>query len=314
MNFRKPKFWDYKNLNLYSLFLFPFTIFVEINNFFLSFKRSKLKNKIKSICVGNIYVGGTGKTPTTIKIYQILQKLGFSTSVGKKKYINQVDEITILKNQVNLITGDSRKEILNNAKKKHKKIIIFDDGLQDRNVYYHLSIVCFDSNNLIGNGFLIPAGPLRERINSLSKYDCVVLKGENKNTKKFIKTIKNINKKIRIFSTYIKVKNLNKLKKSKRYICFSGIGNPLSFKKTLLKNQIKISKEIIFPDHHNYNMNDIENIKKIAIKNNAKIITTEKDFVKLSKKDKKNIDYLKIEIKFKNEKKFINYLKSKLYD
>ena len=121
MNFRKPKFWDNKKFNLYSFFLFPLTIFIEINNLFLSFKKNKPKNKIKSICVGNIYVGGTGKTPTTIKIYQILKKLGFSTSVGKKKYINQVDEMTILKSQVHLITGDSRKEILNNAKKNIKK-------------------------------------------------------------------------------------------------------------------------------------------------------------------------------------------------
>ena len=307
MKFRKPHFWDLKKPNFNSIILIPFTILIKINNFFLNLKSKKNHQKLKTICIGNIYIGGTGKTPTTIKIYQILKKLGFSTSVGKKKYINQIDEITILKNQVHLISGESRNEILNDAIEKHKKVIIFDDGLQDRKVSYDISIVCFDSNNLIGNGFLIPAGPLRERINSLSKYDCVVLKGENKDTRKFIKTIKNINKKIRIFYTYLKVKNLNKLKRSKKYISFSGIGNPISFKKTLLKNKIKISKEIIFSDHHNYNINDIKNIKQIAIKNNAKIITTEKDFVKLSKKDQKNIDYLKIETKFKNEKKFINY-------
>ncbi len=314
MNFRKPKFWDYKNPNLISYFLLPLTIFIKINNMLLKFKNKNKNLKIKSICVGNIYVGGTGKTPTTIKIYEILKKIGLFPTVGKKIYKNQIDEIIILKNKVNLITGNSREKIINKVGKNKKSVIVFDDGLQDRDISYDLKIVCFDSSNLIGNGFLIPAGPLREKINSLLNYDCVVFKGENGNTKKFVNKIKNINKKLKIFSTYLKIKNLNKLKRSKKYIVFSGIGNPESFRNILFKNKFKITKEIIFPDHYDYNVNDIKNIKKIANENNAEIITTEKDFVKLSKVDQMNINYLKLEIKFKNEKKFINYLKSKLYE
>ena len=314
MNFKKPKFWDYKNPHLLSYFLLPLTIFIEINNFLLNLKKRKKRNKFKTICVGNIYVGGTGKTPTTIKIYKILKTLGFFPFVGKKKYKNQIDEIKILKRQVQLITGNSRNEILDKAKKGKKKVIVFDDGLQDKSMSYDLKIVCFDSLNLIGNSFLLPAGPLREKINSLSNYDCVILKGENISTIKFIKIIKKINKQIRIFTTYFKVKNLTKSKRLNKYVVFSGIGNPESFKKTLLKNKIKIVKEIIFPDHYNYKSNDIKIIKKIAFDKNAKIITTEKDFVRLSKVDQKNIDYLKVETKFKNEKNFINYLKLKMYE
>ena len=314
MNFKKPKFWDYKTPSFLSYLLLPFTIFIEINNFILNIKNRENKKQIKSICVGNIYVGGTGKTPTTIRIFEILKKLNLSPCVGKKFYDKQIDEITILKNQTNLLTGKLRSQILNKAIQSGKKTIIFDDGLQDKTISYDLKIVCFDSNNLIGNSFLIPAGPLRERISSLANYDCVILKGENPNTKKFIKKIKNVNKKIRIFTTYLKVKNLRQSNKSNKYVIFSGIGNPENFKNTLLKNKIKIIEEIVFPNHYNYNSYDIKNIKKIAFKKNAKIITTEKDFVKLSKKDQKNIDYLKIETKFKNEKKFVNYLKSKLYE
>ena len=314
MNFRKPKFWDYKNPSFFSYLLLPLTIFIEINNFLLRLKKRKNKYKIKSICIGNIYLGGTGKTPTTIKIYKILKSLGFSTCVGKKYYENQIDEIKILKNRVDLISGKLRDEILYKAKKRNKKVIIFDDGLQDRNISFDIKIVCFDSDNTIGNGLLIPAGPLRERINSLSNYDCVILKGENKDTKKFIKKIRRINKNLRIFTTYFKVKNLYKLNRLNKYIIFSGIGNPKNFKKTLLKNKIKVIHEFIFPDHHNYNSNEIKNIKQIANKKSAKIITTEKDFVKLSNIDQKKIDYLKVETKFQNEKKFINYLKSKMYE
>ena len=314
MKFKKPKFWDYKKPNLVSYFLLPLTIFIEINNFLLNFKTNKIDNKIKSICVGNIYLGGTGKTPTAISIYKIFKKLGLLPVVGKKYYENQIDEITILKNKVEIIIDKNRPGILTKAKQSGKGVVIFDDGLQDKSVAYNLQIVCFDSDNLIGNNFLIPAGPLRERINKLSYYDCVILKGQNKSIPKFIKKIKKVNNKIKIFYTFLKIKNLNKFKKSKKYIIFSGIGNPENFKKTLLENNINVIKEIIFPDHYNYKSNDIKKIKKIAIDNNAQIITTEKDFVKLSKSDQKKINFLSVETVFKNEKIFINYIKSKLYE
>jgi len=314
MIFRKPKFWDNKNPNLIAYFLLPFTIFLEINNFLLRFKKKKINIKVKSICVGNIYVGGTGKTPTAIKIYNILKKIGFLPVIGKKYYNDQIDEINILKSQVEVITDKLRLNILSKAIQKRNDVVIFDDGLQDKSISYDLQITCFDSDSLCGNNLLIPAGPLRERISKLSNYDCVILKDQNKNTVKFIKSIKKINNKIKIFFTYLKIINLNKFKKSKKYIIFSGIGNPESFKKTLLKNKINIIKEITFPDHYTYKKYDINKIKKIAFHNNAQIITTEKDFVKLSKSQKKNINFLKVETKFVNEKKFINYIKSKMYE
>ena len=314
MKFRKPKFWDYKKPSFLSYALLPLTIFVEINNFFLNLKKKKNINRIKSICVGNIYIGGTGKTPTTIKIYKILKNMGFSTVVGKKNYADQLDEINILKNQVKIITDKHRTEILAKAKQKQNNVVVFDDGLQDKSVSYDMQITCFDSDNLVGNNFLIPAGPLRERISKLSKYDCVILKGQNKNVPNFVKIVKKINNKIKIFNTYFKINNLNKFKKSKKYVIFSGIGSPESFKKILLKNKINVIKEIIFPDHYSYTTRDINKIKKIAIKSNAQIITTEKDYVKLSKSEQKKISFLKVEIKFKNERKFINYLKLKMYE
>jgi len=103
MQLKKPKFWDKKEPNLISYLLLPFTLIIKINNFFQSFVLPKKNNLIKSICVGNIYVGGTGKTPTTIKLFEILKKLKTRIAVGKKFYLSQKDEITILKNHTNLI-------------------------------------------------------------------------------------------------------------------------------------------------------------------------------------------------------------------
>jgi tetraacyldisaccharide 4'-kinase len=314
MQLKKPKFWDFKKPNLISYLLIPLTIILKINNLINYLSIKKKNKKIKSICVGNIYLGGTGKTPTTIEIYKILKKLNYKVAIGKKFYSSQKDERIILKKSTNLITENNRKNILEKAIKKNQDIVIFDDGLQDKSLSYDMNIVCFDANNWIGNGLLIPSGPLREGLNSLKRYHCVFLKDGNINNKKIIKIIKKINNKIKIFYTYFELLNLHKLNDSNKYLIFSGIGSPLNFKKTLLKNKLNIIEEIIYPDHFDYKKSDIIKIKNKAKKLGAKIITTEKDYVKISKQDRKNINFLKINLNIRNKKSFINFLKSKMYD
>tara|TARA_B100000989_G_scaffold211452_1_gene160493 strand:- start:400 stop:1350 length:951 start_codon:yes stop_codon:yes gene_type:complete len=308
MKLKKPKFWNLKRPNLISYLLSPFTIPVRINNLLLHYRSIKKNEKVKLICVGNIYLGGTGKTPSTIKMYNICKKLNLNISTGKKFYSDQLDEQIILKNKTHLICEKSRKKVVEKAIKDNFDIVIFDDGLQDLNLNYDLKIVCFDSENWIGNGRLIPSGPLREKIDSLKKYDVVFLKDENFNTEKIVKLIKNQNPGIKIFQTYYEAINLNKFDTKNKYLIFSGIGNPDNFRSTLKKNNFNIVDEIIFPDHHEYKLEDIKKIKFKAKKLNAKIITTEKDYVKLSERDNENIDFLEIDLKIKNEQDFINLI------
>ena len=310
MNIKKPKFWDFKKPNLISYLLIPFTIPLLINNFFLNKKNKKIK-EIKSICVGNIYIGGTGKTPSTIKLYEILRKIEPQICTGKKFYSNHEDEKIILEKKTNLICEDNREKIIQIAIKKKQKIIIFDDGLQDKKLDFDLKFVCFEAENWIGNGKLIPAGPLREKISSLKKYDAVFLKDSelNKNVQEIIK---NYNQNIEVFHTSYQIKNFHSFDLSKKFLVFSGIGNPKNFMNILNKNNFKIIDQIIFSDHYNYKQEDIDFIKNRAKKINAEIITTEKDFVKISKFDNKNINLLEIELKIENEKKLINFIKNKI--
>ena len=299
MNLKKPEFWHKKNF--ISLVLIPLTIITYLINSFKKFSNKK-NFKIKSICIGNIYVGGTGKTTLTILVNQILKKK-FKTVFIKKKYNNQRDELNLLKKNGSVITKKNRILSLKLAEKKNYEVALLDDGLQQKNINYNLKIVCFNSSEFIGNGYLLPAGPLRENVAELKNYDYVFLNGETKSSK-IKKKIKSINKDIEIFQGSYDPLNLKTFDRKKNFLMFCGIGNPQEFENTLLKYRFKIKKKFIFSDHHKFYDKEIFSLKEIAKKNKLSIITTEKDFLRLSSKQKKGIKFLKIKLKIKNLNKF----------
>ena len=310
---KKPTFWDDKKPNFLSYLLLPFTLPVVINNFFLSFKKKRKKiENIKSICIGNIYVGGTGKTPLTIKLYELLKNLNLKTATIKKYYKDQLDEQKLLKNKTKFYCFNERKLALNKAIDDNVEVAIFDDGLQDLSINYDLNFVCFNNTKWIGNGFLIPAGPLREKIESLSKYDVVFLNGNEINNSELKIHIRKYNPNIMIFETCYLPKNIHKFDINKKYLIFSAIGNPESFKETLIKNKLNIVKEIKFADHYQYTNNDVDKIKLEAKKLNAEILTTEKDYVKINHNKSSEIFFLEIDIIIKQEEKLINFIKSRI--
>ena len=258
MILKKPLFWDQKKQSFLSIILFPLTLLTLLNNLFLNFSIKKKNKKIYSICLGNIYIGGTGKTPLAIKIYKILSKTNKNIVIGKKFYSEHKDEILLLKKKVPLLVDKERKIILQKAINNQKKIIIFDDGLQDKDLSYNLKFVCFDSSSWVGNGNLLPAGPLRESLISLKKFDAVFLKNIFKPNNQIIKKIKQINPKIKIFNTRYLIKNLKEFNLKNQYLIFSGIGNPDSFFYLLKKNKFIIKYQISFADHFKYSDYDIK--------------------------------------------------------
>ena len=312
MNFKKPIFWDLKKPNILSYLLLPLTIPVIINNFFLNIQKKYKFSKIKSVCIGNIYLGGTGKTPLTIKLFNIFRKMGFDVITAKKFYPNQIDEQNLLKAKTKTIVSKRRIDAINQAVNNSNQVIIFDDGLQEKKIDYDLKIVCFKKKNWIGNGQLIPSGPMREKIENLKNYDIVFLNGKGDNTENIKEIIHKLNPKIEIFESDYKIQNLKELDINSNYLIFSGIGDPFSFKEILLENNISIVKEMVFPDHHTYKKKDIDNILQESKKLNAKVITTEKDFIKLSVDDVREINFLKIELKIIKEEKFIKFINDKL--
>ena len=320
MKIKKPLFWDNERLSFLSILLLPFTIFIILSNILKKLQNQHNKSEyIKTICVGNIYVGGTGKTPLAIELYRIFKKLRRKTVFIKKFYNESIDEQILLEKEGPCISAkNGRLNALKMAIIKKFKLAIFDDGLQDKSVNYNLRIVCFNKQNFIGNGFLIPAGPLRESIESLKDYDVVFLNGYGNNIKKKISRIKEINKKIKIFETTYRLIKEKKVNKKDKFVAFAGIGTPDNFKKTLNSHGFNITKFLPYPDHYNYSDIEIKKIKQIAKSYKAKILTTEKDFLRIKnnnqlKNNKTNqIKFLKMKLEIKNEKKFINYLNSKI--
>ena len=279
MKFNKPLFWN--SINFVSVLLYPLSLLTFFINFLKKIPNTK-KFKIKSICVGNIYIGGTGKTPLSIKVNSILKK-NYKTVFIKKKYSDQIDEQNILRKHGKLICRERRDIALDVAAMQKYDVAILDDGLQNKNLCYNIKIACFNSSDCIGNGFLIPSGPLRENISEI------------KNN-------------IKIFeSKYIPI-NLKSFNLKKEFLFFCGVGNPSEFERTLKKYKIKVKEKVIFPDHYNFSNSDIFRIKKLAKSKKFNIITTEKDYLRLNKKNRQNISFLKIDLKIKNMQNFSKFL------
>ena len=312
MKIYKPKFWDKKkNLSLISILLLPISLIVIIKN---HYENSKLKRNFydfKTICVGNIYIGGTGKTPLVNNLASHFKKK-FKTFIIKKGYSSHLDEKQLLESNHKVIFEKTRDLSLLKAGQEKAEIVIFDDGLQEKTINYDLKIVCFNSLKLDGNGLVIPAGPLRERLNSIKNYDIVLINGNtNKESKNFIDKIKNINPNIRIFTAKYVPKNFSNLKK-KKFLLFSGIGNPHTFSDTMRSMKIKFYRHEKYPDHYEFKESDLQKLKELAKLKGCELLTTEKDYLRLKKSFRKNINFLKVELIIDQEKKFYKFLKEKL--
>ena len=176
MKLIKPKFWDTKNF--ISFVLYPLSLITYLINIAKKFS-TKRNFEIKTVCIGNIFIGGTGKTSLAIEINELLRKQ-FKTVFIKKNYENQSDEINLLNNKGKIISSTDREYALTTAAKKKYQVAILDDGLQQKNINYDLKIVCFNSKYGLGNGYMLPAGPLRESLNVVKNCDLIFINGEKK--------------------------------------------------------------------------------------------------------------------------------------
>ena len=184
-------------------------------------------------------------------------------------------------------------------KNKNYDTVILDDGLQDYKIKKNLNIVCFHQNQLIGNGLVIPSGPLRENLSILKKVNIVLINGVK--DVNFESKILKINKTLEIYYCHYRPENIGKFKNDKLLV-LAGIANPENFLSLLEKNNLNIVEKLFFPDHYMFSKKEIKNIDNLAKQKNLKIIMTEKDYFKLKDFNLENYDYLKVNLEIKKKK------------
>ena len=304
----KPNFWENKNITFFSLLFYPLSL---ITIFFFKIKsfNKGTKFKIPIICIGNIYIGGTGKTPLAIKVHEIVSSLKKNAAFIKKYYSYLEDEISLLEQKGKVYAFKNRIECIEKLVEDKYELAILDDGFQDFSIKKDISIVCFNSKQNIGNGMVMPAGPLREPIQGIERADCVMINGHKLEV--FENNLLKHNPSLEVF--YFKYELLNFEKyKYKKLIAFAGIGNPKNFFQILDENNLICVKTLSFPDHHKFTDDELENLINEAKTYNAILVTTEKDYLRINNKFKSEINFLKINLKIENEKEFLNFIKKKL--
>jgi len=303
---RTPNFWKSKNLSAYLLY--PFSLLYYFGYKLRIFFTKPYISKIPVICIGNVVAGGAGKTPIAIEVGKILKskKINFAylskgysgcfegvVKVDNKKHNAKFvgDEPLMLSEIADTYVCKNRKQGLQFLQNKKYKFIVVDDGLQNPSFYKNKSVLVVDSEYGVGNGFVLPAGPLREKLNYvLDRVDLIVVN----NNKNKIKTEKPI--------VYTKLEVINKNDfENKKVIAFAGIARPEKFFKTLEQIKCEIVKKVSFEDHYLYKDNDIEYLLRLAEKNKCNLVTTLKDWVRLSEKYKKVVKYVDIKILFENK-------------
>ncbi len=326
---------------IYQLLMSPLAIIygtiIWIRNQFYDkqlFRSLKIEN-CKIISVGNITVGGTGKTPVIKYLAILLTNMGFKVAILSRGYGrktrgtiivsngNQIlanvaqagDEPYLLacelKNIPIVVEIDRYKGALFIQKKFKPQVILLDDGFQHRKLDRDIDIVLIDASTGFGHNFFLPAGLLRESITSLKRADLIWLTRVDQatNFSDLLKQVNRVSTSPIITSNHqpAKLIHANTGKKisfscmsQKRVLLFSGIANPKSFERTVTNLGAIVVNHLKFPDHHRYQRSDIDHIRNKAKKIRADMImTTEKDFVRItdSISGSLNIYYLIIEIR-----------------
>jgi len=309
MKILKPKFCKKKN-SMIGFFLLPFAFFFQVLIILKNIVSKKRRASIPVICVGNIYLGGTGKTPLSLEVVKTLEKFHKKTAIVRKDYTDHLDEFELIRaKNVKLFYNSSRFEAINDAVKNNYDCVVLDDGFQDLSIKKNLNIVCFTEKQLVGNGMTIPSGPLREPLTSLKRCQIIVING--KRNIDLEKKIKDISSNISIYySKYLPI-NIEDFKEQ-NLLAFAGIGNPDNFFDILEQNNLKLIKKITFPDHYNYSLKELDKLINFSLENNLKLVTTEKDFFRIKHLKLPQIKCLNVKLeitdRYNFDKKIAQYL------
>jgi tetraacyldisaccharide 4'-kinase len=313
--FRNPKFWSNKNSRLAKALepiskVYSFVSNAKINSV------TPEKLQVPVICVGNVVLGGAGKTPTVELICDILKANSLNPHIlssGYGGYLKNVvrvdttlhfylqvgDESLLLANVAPTWIGKNRVHSGKAAISAGADVLVMDDGLQNNLIEKDFKILVIDSKQGFANEYLLPAGPLRESVSSgVRKSDAVMIIGEK--SEEIENKIKSVKPDIPIYHARMEVIDFAKVPNNK-VIGFCGLGFPDKFKKTLKECNYDIVDFIAFPDHHSYTITEIQKLINAARNSDATLLTTMKDYVKIPVVFKNDISVVSVKLRLEED-------------
>lgn len=317
MNLKPPSFWNHPSL--LSKMLFPLSWVVScIGRLRHTFVKPH-KVSVPVICVGNVTIGGTGKTPLVIALVTFLKRMGhvphiLSRGYGAKfktpllvdshtNYVSEVgDEPLLLAKVAPTWVYPDRRLSAELAIKNGATILLMDDGFQNPKLHKDLHLLVIDGKQGFGNGQVLPSGPLREPLEqALDRADALIVYNASATTLPRTKPVFTV----QMFAEKTPIAGRN-------YIAFAGIGNPQKFFDSLSEKKFPLLHTISYPDHFAYNNKVLEKLLKLANQNKATLITTEKDALKIPVKLLGSIEVFPIQTQFDFPESFEDWLKSYL--
>jgi tetraacyldisaccharide 4'-kinase len=253
---------------------------------------------IPVFCVGNFHVGGAGKTPTVLALAKILRALGETPVVLSRGYGGRLsgpvmvdparhlatdvgDEPLMMSQDVPVAVARNRVDGVALAKSQRASVILMDDGFQNPSVAKDASLIVIDSERGLGNGRVLPAGPLRAPLKpQLARTDALVVVGDGSASAELAAAV--TAKGSQVFAAHLNpdVKSVAALS-GKRLLAFAGIGDPARFFRTLRASGLEVVRERAFADHHVFSESDLDALQADARRDQLALVTTEKDFARL---------------------------------
>lgn len=310
-----PKFW-YRSRSWQAILLSPLGVLYA----WATARRQKnarpTQIDIPVICIGNLNVGGTGKTPTTIAIAQMLTSRGIPVHIVSHGYGGSLQAVTQVDPRIHTAdeTGDEpllmaafaptwvaneRVEGARAAQNAGADLILLDDGFQDPSLTKDLAIVVVDAARGFGNRRCLPAGPLREPVHvGLKRADAVISIGEPEAQSQFRERSADQAGRITHLTASLKPIEMGMPWAEGRYLAFAGIGNPEKFFATLRGLGAPLVRTVALDDHQKLARPMIQRLMKEAQSMNAQLVTTEKDAARLPADLRSGILSLPVRLEF----------------
>lgn len=258
-----------------------------------------LRLPIPVICIGNLVLGGAGKTPVALAVAAALLQRGVRPCFLSRGYGGSLpgpllvdparhradavgDEPLLLARSAPTVVSRDRPAGARLALEQGAEVLILDDGFQNPSLQKDLSLLVVDAAYGFGNGKVVPAGPLRESLSGgLARADALVLLrgGERSRTPVLPSDLPCLGAGLEPQTAL----------PAGRYLAFAGIGRPEKFFASLRFQGVKLVGSLAFPDHHRYAAEDLARLRREAEAAQAQLITTEKDLVRLGIEEREGI-------------------------